>query len=108
MLAHAIGKSCGAVLRVFSNEKLLSHLTKWRLSFATVPTKASVGLRNNAPLQNGSKKNIFCQISFFLNIHSILILHKAGKKQKREERAAAHTACLIFSINKQEGSREVN
>jgi len=33
--------------------------------FAAVPTNATVGLRNNAPLQNGSRENIFRQISFF-------------------------------------------
>lgn len=68
---------------------------KWRCSFATVPTKPTLGLRNNVPLQKGSREH-FVPDLFFPNIHSILVLHKEGKKQKREERVAAYTACLIL------------
>lgn len=92
-------RSCWAVFREFSNEKLLGHPMKQRLSFATVPTKPTVGLRNNVPLQKGSREH-FLPDFFFLNIHSILVLHKEGKKQKREERVAAYTACLILFIKK--------
>lgn len=98
-------RSCWTVFREFSNEKLLGHLMKWRWSFATVSTKPTVGLRNNVPLQKGSKEH-FLPDFFFLNIHSILVLHKEGKKQKREERIAVYTACLILFIKRKKEKLE--
>lgn len=70
-----------------------------------MPTKPTVGLRNNVPLQKGSREN-FLPDFFFLSIQSILVLHKEGKKQKREEWVPAYTACLILFKKKRKIRRK--